>query len=209
MDYSLTTQTINDFSHTLERVGYLHLKNFNEDACLPLIQQFGRLLLTTDVVVNPEKRNLVTSSEALDFHTDHFKARYIAWYCIKQTDLGGESKLIDAKIVYDKLSASQQQSLQEIHLLEHKMFEDDAPSNPLVTMVNGEPHFYYSFWLVKEDERRNTALAAFRRGLANEKSIRLKLEPNDILIIDNHRILHGRTAIKGSKDRFLKRFWIA
>jgi alpha-ketoglutarate-dependent taurine dioxygenase len=36
----------------------------------------------------------------------------------------------------------------------------------------------------------------------------LLLQKDDALIIDNRRILHGRTAITGSKDRFLKRYWI-
>jgi alpha-ketoglutarate-dependent taurine dioxygenase len=194
---------------TLKSDGFICLKSLAETDAISLIQELGTVIQTTDVIVDPDRRNLVTSAEALDFHTDHHKARYIAWYCHRQTDVGGESKLIDARHSYEQLSKEHRERLQDIRLFEHPLFEDDPACTPLVTVVGGEPHFYYSFWLVKEEDKRDPALLAFRKGLSNNPSFRLKLAAGDLLVIDNHRIFHGRTAIKGNKDRFLKRFWIS
>jgi hypothetical protein len=47
---------------------------------------------------------MVTSVRGLDYHTDHHKAKYIIWYCYKQTDLGGDSILLDAQKIFDQLS---------------------------------------------------------------------------------------------------------
>jgi len=209
MGNSLLTYSIDKIHSALNTDGFVFLKNFGEKNVVTRIHELGTIIMTTDVTVSSEKRNLVNSSLALDFHTDHHKARYIAWYCYKQTDLGGESKLVDARTSYEQLPEDYKKRLQEIHLFEHKIFDDDSESIPLVTLIDEKPHFYYSFWLVKEEDKQDPAFVAFRKGLANNHFLKLRLEEDDLLIIDNHRILHGRTAIKGSQDRFLKRFWIA
>ncbi len=82
---------------------------------------------------------------------------------------------------------------------------------PLVELENGKPKFYYSFWLLKEkmglEER--TAGKRFQQLIQETAPIKIKLQPSDFLIVDNRRILHGRTEIKGSQKRLLKRFWIS
>lgn len=189
--------------------GFLHLKDKDEEELSKLVNSLGKVIFITDVVVNPNGRGLVTSERALDFHTDHHKAKYIIWYCYKQTDLGGDSIFIDAQKVYDRLSSEQQKELSKINLFEHKVFPDDKESHPLVlNREDGKSEFYYSFWLLNEDDKNSEALLEFQRIIRETEPIRLNLKENDILIVDNHRMVHGRTAIEGSKDRFLKRFWL-
>lgn len=189
--------------------GFLHLADQTEEQLNQLLNELGQIILTTDVVVKPESKGLVTSAHGLDYHTDHHKAKYIVWYCYKQTDLGGESILMDAEKIYLQLSHESKEQLKTIELFEHKVFPDDQESYPFVsTGVNGERKFYYSFWLVKEDDKRNPAMLEFQRLVRQTDPIILKLKERDVLIIDNHRVLHGRKPIEGSKDRFLKRFWL-
>ena len=95
-------------------------------------------------------------------------------------------------------------------MFEHKVFEDDEDTYPFVIEENGKRAFYYSFWLAKDNvnERQRDLIRKYQKLTNETEHVKLKINPTDILIIDNHRILHGRTAIEGSKNRFLKRFWI-
>ena len=203
------TQHINSVTKELLDNGFLHLTDQSEEQLDELINSLGQVIFTTDVVVKPESKGMVTSARGLDYHTDHHKAKYIIWYCYKQTDLGGDSILMDAEKIYQQLSDDYKQQLKTIELFEHKIFPDDKESYPFVaTDESGNRKFYYSFWLVKNEDKQNPAMLEFQRLIKQTEPIRMNLKERDILVVDNHRIFHGRTPIEGSKDRFLKRFWL-
>jgi hypothetical protein len=44
---------------------------------------------------------MVTSVRGLDYRTDHRNAKYVIWYCYKQTDLDGDSILLDVQKIFD------------------------------------------------------------------------------------------------------------
>ncbi len=209
MAMSITLQPSEHLITELEAKGYLHFSNQTEDQLRHLLDTLGKVIYTTDVVVNPEGRGMVTSAHGLDYHTDHHRAKYIAWYCFKQTDQGGHSILMDAEQLFLQLPENYKQQLQAIELFEHKIFPDDKESYPLAAMdEHGKFRFYYSFWLVRNEDKQNPALLEFQKLLSEAKPTTILLQERDILVVDNHRILHGRTPIEGSKDRFLKRFWL-
>jgi hypothetical protein len=117
---------------------------------------------------------------------------------------------MDAEKIFQQLSADQQDQLKSIELFEHKVFPNDKESYPFVAIDdNGNRKFYYSFWLVKNEDKQNEALLTFQKLIRETEPVRLNLKDKDILIVDNHRVFHGRTPIEGSKDRFLKRFWLS
>jgi hypothetical protein len=193
----------------LKEKGFVHLTNQTEQNLDNILQNFGEVLMTTDVIVRTKSKGMVTTALGLDYHTDHHKAEYILWYCYKQTDKGGESILLDAEKVYYKLTKEHQNELTKINLFEHKVFEDDKDNYPLVAFDNnGKIRFYYSFWLVKDEDRNNIALQEFQNIIKESETLEIKLKEKDILIVNNHRIFHGRKPIEGSKDRFLKRYWL-
>lgn len=202
------TNNLIGLTEELNSKGFVHLLNQTEEQLQKHLGELGEIIFTTDVKVKPNSRPLVTSERALDFHTDHHKAKYIAWHCHQQTDKGGESILLDAEKIYSQLSVDDQKSLEQIHLFEHKIFPDDKESNPLVSVSDRQKKFYYSFWLVSDNDKQNPALQEFQRLIKSADPVKLTLQKSDILIVDNHRIFHGRTAIEGSKDRYLKRYWI-
>lgn len=194
----------------LDKNGYDWIKGGSREYFESIINEIGEVIFVTDVKVKPESRALVTSEKGLDFHTDHHKANFIAWYCIQQTDKGGETILQDANKIFELLSEEEQNELRKVILFEHKVFADDADTHPFLIEENGKRYFYYSFWLAddKISERGKDVIKKYQK-LTNEiEYIKVKLDPSDILIINNNRMLHGRTAIEGSKNRFLKRFWI-
>lgn len=193
----------------LSEKGWIHLPSESEYKLNNVLNSLGEVIQTTDVVVKPESKSMVTSNRGLDFHSDHPAANYVVWYCLKQTDVGGESILLDAKQIYWELSPDEQKELHNIYLHEHKVFSDDKEFYPMVETVNGKQDFYFSFWLVKDIHRNSQAFKKFYKLTQKAEHIRLILQPHDILIIDNKRMLHGRTPITGNENRHLKRYWVS
>ncbi len=193
----------------LNKSGWVYLTDQTEEQLNEIVDSLGENIFTTDVVVKSESKSMVQSSSGLSFHTDHPKAKYIVWFCYKQTDIGGDTLLVDGDKVFQQLSSEEQAELHKINCFEHKIFTDDLQYYPLVETENGERKFYFSYWLVKATDKQNPALVRFRELLESSESIKLRLKPNDILIIDNHRIFHSRTKISGNQDRHLRRFWIS
>lgn len=192
----------------LDTNGFVHIPAQDQAKLNDIITTLGNVIMETDVKVNLESRALVTSTNELDFHTDHHKAKYIIWFCHKQTSNGGYSIAVNAENLYHQLTKDEQEELKKIELFEHKVFPDDKESNPLVSEENGSLKFYYSFWLVNDKYKKNKALYKFKELIAKSEYAKILLKENDVFIVNNHTSFHGRTEIKGSTDRFLKRYWI-
>ncbi|TAE73265.1 MAG: hypothetical protein EAZ85_07550 [Bacteroidetes bacterium] len=194
----------------LVKNGWQHFTNQTEKQFLEIANGLGEIIQETNVIVKPDSKALVTSAKGLGLHTDHHKANFVAWFCYKQTSEGGETLLLDARKAFALVDKPTQDALKTIHLFEHKVFEDDDESCPLVYFKEQEIRFYFSFWLMKMElsNTQKRALEVFYEAIKNTEKVALKLQKNDILIVNNHYILHGRNAIVGSQDRFLKRLWI-
>ncbi len=195
------------FGEELRERGYALLYGLDERTFVDAMRQFGEIIQVTDVTVKPESRALVTSSKALDFHTDHHRADLVAWYCHEQCDEGGETLLVDGRAVLRALPAGDVDLLRRVLLYEHMVFEGDPDSFPLIERDGAK--LYYSYWLVREDLDGETsaALERFRSALHRVAPVRVRLKPGEMLVIDNRRVLHGRTEIKGS--RLLRRYWVS
>ena len=190
------------------RTGYAHLNGLDAPSFEKVVQDLGNVIHRTSVTVRPESRALVMSDKALDLHTDHQEARFIAWHCIRQTDKGGTSLLLDIGEVFDRLQADERQHLSQMRFMAHKVFDGDPDEHPLLSKVDDHRRFYYAPFLVHSVHRTDPVLVKFRQLVREAPPIALDLKAGDVLVVDNHRMLHGRTAIFGSKDRHLERCWI-
>ena len=200
-------EQINSMTNELKEKGFVHLTNQSEDQLQEILNPLGAVIMTTDVIIKKESKGLVTTALGIDFHTDHHNAKFVAWYCYKQTDLGGDSLLIDAEKLFLQLPIEQQESLKTVELFEHKIFPDDKSSYPFVEVdENNNRQFHCS--LVNDLDKVNSAFISFQKLVSETQPIKINLKQRDILIIDNHRMFHGRTPIEGSKDRHLKRYWL-
>lgn len=190
----------------LTEKGFCYIQNKTEEELKEILSQLGNVINETDVIANSESKSLVTSDKYLDFHTDNHLAKYILWHCKKQAEQGGQSMLCDAEKVFTQLTEEEKLALSKIHVYEHKMFPENRNSNPIVREVGGQRRFYYSFWLAREKYRELPVFKKWRDLIQNTTHEKIRLEENDILVIDNHRIFHGRTEIIG--ERNLKRYWL-
>lgn len=190
----------------------------------PLVEtNFGRVF---DIVFTPDQLSIANSTEALMPHTDE-PYRYsppgiMMFHCIDaSTDGGGVSTFVDGfgvaetlrdtepkmfdlltriKVPYrrhykgkvDVQAAAPLIVVDEQGHIEGVRFNDRvmAPLNPTRGDVSA---FYEAFRVLSElyyDERR---------------WCRVHLRPGDLVVFDNHRVLHGRTAFSADlKRRFLR-----
>jgi len=195
-----------DWNKSLNQFGYAYIPRKSEEELHEILNELGDVINETDVIADADSKSLVTSDKYLDFHTDNHLAKYIAWHCQKPAIEGGYSMLCDAENVYNKLTEVEKNQLSKIHVFEHKLFPENRNSNPIVREIAGRRKFYYSFWLAREKYRELPVFKKWRDLIQQNEHIKMKLDKLDILIIDNHRMFHGRTEIKG--ERFLKRYWL-
>jgi alpha-ketoglutarate-dependent taurine dioxygenase len=190
--------------------GWCCIRRGGADALGLAAARLGAVLHSTDVVVRPSSRALVTSARALGPHTDHSRADFVAWLCVEPADRGGETMLVDAWPVLALLPARSLELLREVQLFEHRVFPSDPERHPLLSYDSGPPSVYYTYWLRCElDAARAHALDQFRALVeSSANQVRFRLERGDVLIVDNHRVLHGRTAIALPSRRHLRRLWI-
>lgn len=194
----------------LEQHGFVVLRGGRREAVDELLPSLGTTVDVTDVEVDSDRPGMVTSPDSLDLHTDHGAIDYVALTCHAQTESGGDSILVDGREVLNKLDEETRRALQRVYLTEHRVFPSDPDRRPLLRPDGDGWRIYYSFWLLEEslDEVTEEALNAFRNALEKTNTTRLSLSPGDVLLFDNHRVLHGRTEIRGDSPRHLTRHWI-
>ncbi len=201
---------LHNVSESLKKNNYclLSLNSYQESR--ELCCTIGEIIYENDISPNLRSRSLSNSFKALDFHTDHHIADYIGIFCIEQSDIGGETVLVDSYEVLKMLTENERECLKGINLYEHKIFEDDNETHSMLMEINGVYKIYYSYWLMKNemDVVQKEVFEKFRAMTHTAKQIRFKLKPNELLIFDNRRLLHSRTEIGKGEKRLLKRVWV-
>jgi len=182
-----------------------------------LISHLGYTIMENDVRIVRTNPALVTSSEGLPPHTDHHLSHYILWHCITQDSQGGQSIMVDGLRIFRAMSSEIRECLRSIHLKEHAIFKGDLGYHPLIYETSIGDRIYYSvlfeptgFWLAKErlSKEQKLAFDAFNEAVKEATPECIKLNPGECLVVDNGRMLHGRTAILDDSNRLLKRYWI-
>jgi len=198
-----------EMRQALDEHGYFLLPRAGRRVLVDALEDLGRVLHVEEVVVAPESASLVKSERGLSLHTDHHRADLILWYCIAQSDQGGETILADALAAVSTLSCDDQEVLKRVQLKEHSVFYGDNERHPLLWTKDGRIRVYYSYWMAESlSEAERTAFEAFALAVEQGPKVTLRLAPGDILAIDNGRMLHGRASISGSKERHLRRYWL-
>jgi hypothetical protein len=211
----------------LPREGYVHLgRVVAEEVFTEAARQLGTVTMRTDIRVDAAAddalrqardplhadRPSVYRSERLSYHTDTPLADVLAWYCVEQDAEDGSSALVDTGDVAQHFDAD------ELALMEHVRVRSLTRGEAGHEIVRDYPlraagKVYYAPWLVSpdlDDEERKLA-ERFEAYLATKDAtqpIRIRLHPGEMLFIDNHRILHGRSELAADSRRHLIRLYI-
>lgn len=199
----------NNLIKEIQTQGFIHIPYTQKSSIKEITSQYGDLIFTTLIKENPKSTRLLSSNSYVDFHTDHIRAKYIAWQCQSQSVNGGESILIDGLGIIRNASADMIDALQTIPVKSHRLFYSDRPEYPLFEV--GSEKLYYAPFLCDTPigPKAKEALQWFQKQIAIAPQIEIKLSEGDWLIIDNHRMLHARRGFETKSNRLLTRYWLS
>jgi alpha-ketoglutarate-dependent taurine dioxygenase len=147
-------------------------------------------------------------SDAFALHTDESfclqPARWVLLHCWQPADLGGDTLLLTADEMLAQAPREARIALEQLRL--------PYPCGDRVTIEPSGAARFNTEEVECAALRRGIPLSLPQRGwLARFEQFfarnarRLRLDAGDLLIIDNWRVLHGRTAFAASSGRLLKR----
>ena len=188
--------------------GWTILRPQVSESLLVSLAQLGPIIQTTEITPRANAKAALATDQEMQLHTDHPRARWISWECVRQSSEGGYSLLKDTKPALDSLSESERDELRTLAIRTHVVFSDDTGSYPVFRKDgNGADWVYFTPWMT--DGQSSPAFRKFLQALETSPTLSVRLYPGESLLIDNGRMLHGRAALGGDKDRLLIRRWIA
>lgn len=141
--------------------------------------------------------------------------KFVALQCVAQSSLGGDNILIDASRVARDLGAAFPETFgvlcrhgcvtfcrDDLFVAEKPIFERFG-GNRLRVRFRYDAHIYAPRWSQPAINKLHTEY-----NLNPLYQVVVKLEPGQILIVDNHRMLHGRTAFSEGGRRHFRKVWI-
>ncbi|GBL29869.1 hypothetical protein EMGBS10_10190 [Opitutia bacterium] len=188
--------------------GWTILRPQSQANLLADLAQLGPVIQTTEITPRVNAKAALATDQEMALHTDHPRARWISWECVRQSSEGGYSLLKDTKPALNSLSDSERDELRALTIRTHVVFPDDMGAYPVLRQDrDGADWVYFTPWMT--DGQSSPAFRKFIQALEATPTLTLRLYPGESLLIDNGRMLHGRSALGGDKDRLLIRRWIA
>jgi gamma-butyrobetaine dioxygenase/trimethyllysine dioxygenase len=178
---------------------------------------FGRIEdLRTDNTTNAHTDQLGYTDAAIDLHTDQpfldAPPRYQLLHGIRTADRGGETLLADGEAAFRYLASLDSEAaklLQRTPVRFHRRQREfeRVVTAPIITLHDGRIHIRSSYFTVAPYNVRFDRMTAWYR--AHDRFVRILRDPRhhyrfriragDVLVYDNRRMLHGRTAFAGPR----------
>ncbi|HTF96459.1 MAG TPA: TauD/TfdA family dioxygenase [Cellvibrio sp.] len=192
---------------SLKATGFAILRKVSAGDVSEIISSVGDVIHTQDILHQALSTEMLFSTTSMPFHNDHPAASYIAWHCKSQAEAGGESLLVDLQCIIKSLPKKTVSLIKSINIYCPSLCSKKRYKIPMIS-----PHgIYYAEWLIDKDitHEQHVALTEFKSIVDSTEKIVVKLGNNDLLIIDNRRLMHGRTPfVNGGTARHLVRYWI-
>lgn len=213
----------------LDRAGALIVSGVDvesDDALLALAGQLGEPSpagnrgLIHDVAPRPleEQRDVSTTRDEFALHTDSTPLvhphDYVLLGCqVASPDGGGESRLVHLEALGAALGDEVLDTLAEPVFPFPLNDPAEGTGVRRAAVLEGRERIRYrrdaldrGIALEGIDEGPRRALEALDDVLADESlQVAFTLEPGEVLVLDNRRVLHGRTAIRPGAERVLRR----
>lgn len=196
----------------LRTQGYAVLPGGDAAALDALVGALGAVVGEEPIRLREGAHAYVAKPGRVPLHTDHPQVDLIAWRCVAQDPNDGASWLLDARPVLDALPAAVREALRATRL-ECPRLAGGPPTCAHPVLWGQRSSLFCSPWLraVGGDPASQRALDTLREHLsdaARDGIISVRLAPGDTLVVDNHRVLHGRGPIAPDSPRHLRRQWI-
>lgn len=187
--------------------GYFFTSNINKQQALDIVVQFGHVISCETVTQMPKSPRIVHSIEPMPFHNDHPHCKWIIWWCEKSSDKSERTYIQDS---YAILANWQQDDLIKLSkatciypTLNNAL--DKFASHYIWNLM--QKNIYYCPWYKAHDED-NICDRLDKEIQKTRPKEEFSFMHGDLLIIDNHRILHSRSPLLKNSKRKLLRWWI-
>ena len=177
---------------------------------------FGRVEdLRTDNTTNRNTDQLGYTDAAIDLHTDQpfieAPPRYQLLHAVRSAERGGDSLLADGWAAAAWLRAQDEETYEQLTETpvrfhrRQRQFESVVEAPILAVSDDGSIHVRASYFTLAPCALPFSRQRAFHRAYARwvalleEFHVRTRLEPGDLLLYDNHRMLHGRASFEGAR----------
>jgi hypothetical protein len=199
----------------LKKYGYVHVStNFTQEDFYELANALGKIINKSDINIQISSDRLYKQPQKIDFHTDGPDADIVGWFCVKQDAYEGHSALLDSRQILKRFSYEELSLLGTIMIC-YPMGNRVNKEVPLIQKtIAGHYALCYLPWsnsYFNLSPSQMAVYSAFKYAVSDEASkqlIRIRLHEDEILLIDNKRILHGREKVEKNSLRMLKRVWI-
>lgn len=177
--------------------------------------------LTVDTSVDPEisviaprkdTKVLASSSQEMSFHTDNVyledPCKSIALFCSVQAEEGGVNELVDGLAIAQTLPTEVREALSEQKWRwTHPATQE--PSGEFAVLDEEQERLRWWRMSLINKEMATIAIADMFEGVINESpdKQRVLMQPGDMLVTDNTRILHNRSAFTGERRVYRTRYW--
>jgi len=208
----MTHNLLSTCMHSLKECGYFYLPNQPVNSATRWAEVFGSHWLRDEVKEHPNGKKLRETCNAIDLHSDPAGVHYLMYVCRQAAGVGGEVLLADGRKILNSLNPKVHPLLREIEVICPRVFGSEHPTTPILQVDSAQQmkQCYYAPWHLLEPHLPplKQALGDFLNGVNTAPRIELKLNPGDLLIIDNTRMLHGRRSFGRNSGRWLTRYWI-
>jgi hypothetical protein len=203
----------NFYNSQLVENGYVHVPFSRDNDLEVILNELGKIIQVTEIKESEKSSRFLLSNRFINFHTDHYKAKFIVWFCNSQSSIGGESLLIDSSKIIERFNQIELKLLSEIFVDNHIVFYGDEPKVPIIQFNDIEVinSIFYADWLIDKQLglQHKSILEKFQNQIDSVKQTKILLSEGDILIINNNRMLHGRNSFPKNSNRWLTRYWIS
>ncbi len=197
------------------------------ETVLDVVDLFGFVRVTNygalfDVRVKPNPANLAFTSQTIGMHTDNPYRDPVPGlqllHCLINDSDGGENQLVDGFAVASQMQSAHPDAFQMLlnTPVEFRYFEpglaDLCHRTPLITVRDGLiTEVRYNARSIQTIDVSATEMASFYeayrifgQALHNDSAkVEFRLEPGQMMIFDNQRVLHGRSSY-GEGERHLQ-----
>lgn len=177
-----------------------------------LTDALGERLFDTEIRLRTDAHGVVNLPEEIPFHCDYPKAEFVVWQCLNPGDRAAPLLLKDSFAALALMTGDCIHALSSIMMIYKCRIEKALLMSPLLyanecRLLN----LTYNPWSLQRNltDPQQAALNRFLTLLKGMASLEAHFSKGDYLVIDNRRILHARSALDASSDRFLMRRMIA
>jgi hypothetical protein len=200
----------------------------------PLIQNKNKeyicdIKYTSTVEDNPNSRG-PQINDSLPLHPDH--GSLLGMYCVQSAENGGHTLLGNVKKIHDEIKSLRPDLLKTLYepfYGDRRGHEPDGELpydiNPIFKSMNGDLLCQYVGFYYHDAQKKYNNIPRFTNQqinaldlfntVSNDKKfiLEIKLNPGDVIFINNNRVLHGRTKFEEcsneKNNRHLLRVWLS